>query len=443
MEDESVIKRIQPHNDEAEKSLIGSMIMNNKVIDEVFDIVRKEDFYQPYNAIMFEAIYELYNNKSKIDMIILQNSLIKKNIPENIARDYIKSAVLAVQTSVNAKDYAKIVKDKSILRKLIKISENISNECYMDKENVENILENTEKSIFKFLQLANGSSDILPIKEVVLNVIDQIDKASKNRGQINGIATGFTDLDNKLTGLHPSELILVAARPAMGKTAFVLNIAQYVTTKENIPAVMFSLEMSQEQLVTRLMSLDSMVNSQSIRTGDLQDDDWEKLMESATIIGNSNLIIDDTPGISISELRSKCRKYKQVNKIGLIIIDYLQLMSGSRKNVESRQQEVSEISRSLKALARELNVPIIALSQLSRAADSRTDHRPILSDLRESGAIEQDADVVMFIYRDEYYNKDSEKKNIAEINIAKQRNGSTGTIELIWLGQYTKFANKA
>ena len=265
---------------------------------------------------------------------------------------------------------------------------------------------------------------------------------SKTKGRVTGVATGFTELDYKLTGLHPAELILVAARPAMGKTAFVLNIAQYAAFKDNHAVAMFSLEMSKEQLVTRLMASESMVDSQQMRTGDLRDSDWEKLLEGAALIGNSKLIIDDT-ATTLAEIRSKCRKYKQTYGIELVVIDYLQLMTGSesRRN-ESRQQEISEISRALKVLARELDVPIIALSQLSRAVEARQDHKPMLSDLRESGAIEQDADVVMFLYRDEYYNPDTEKKNLAEVIVAKQRNGSTGSVELVWLGQYTKFANK-
>ena len=266
-------------------------------------------------------------------------------------------------------------------------------------------------------------------------------KAASSAGRVTGIATGFTDLDYKLSGLHPSELIIVAARPAMGKTAFVLNIAQKAAVRDHVPTAIFSLEMSKEQLVTRMMAMEAMVDSQSIRTGDLQETDWEKIMESAGTIGRSPLIIDDTPGITIAELRSKCRRYKQIHGLDLIIIDYLQLMSGGKRS-ESRQQEISEISRSLKALAREMNAPVIALSQLSRRVEERKPAKPMLSDLRESGSIEQDADVVMFIYRDEYYNEDSEKKGIAEIIVDKQRNGSTGSVELVWLGQYTKFGNK-
>ena len=337
------------------------------------------------------------------------------------------------------KYYAEFVYEKSMLRKLIKVNEEIANTCYLGKERVEDIMEDTEKKIFDLVQ-RRGGGDFVPIKQVVLNALDKIEAASKTKGSVTGIPTGFIDLDYKTSGFQPSDLILIAARPSMGKTAFVLNVAQHMAFKVNKTVAVFSLEMSKEQLVNRLLSLESRVDSQSIRTGNLTDDDWGKLIEGAGIIGKSNLIIDDMPGISIADLRSKCRKYKMEMDLGIIIIDYLQLMTGSKKS-ESRQQEISEISRSLKEIARELNVPVVALSQLSRAVESRPDKRPMLSDLRESGAIEQDADVVMFIYRDDYYNKDTDKKNIAEIIIAKQRNGPIGTVELVWLPNYTKFAN--
>ena len=295
-------------------------------------------------------------------------------------------------------------------------------------------MEQTEKSMFQLLQ-RRTTGDYVPIKQVVLNALDKIEKASKSKGTVTGIPTVFIDLDYKLSGFQPSDFILIAARPSMGKTAFVLNIAQYMAFKKNKAVAIFSLEMSKEQLVNRLFSLESQVDAQSLRTGNMKDSDWEKLIEGAGIIGQSKLIIDDTPGISISELRSKCRKYKLEHGLDIIIIDYLQLMTGSvGRSSESRQQEVSDISRQLKGLARELNVPVVSLSQLSRAVESRPDKRPMLSDLRESGAIEQDADVVMFIYRDEYYNKDSEFKKQAEIIIAKQRNGPVGTVNLAWLG---------
>ena len=339
------------------------------------------------------------------------------------------------------KYYAGIVAEKSTLRKLIRLNEEIANTCYAGKEGLEEILETTEKKVFDLVQRRN-TGDFVPIRQVVMNAMDRIEKASRNKGNVTGIPTGFIDLDYKTAGLQPSDLILIAARPSMGKTAFVLNIAQNVAFKQGMTVAMFSLEMSKEQFVNRLFSLESKVDSQHLRTGNLTDAEWESLIESAGVIGKSNLIIDDTPGITIAELRSKCRKYKLEYDLKLIIIDYLQLMSGSGgRSSDSRQQEISDISRSLKALARELQVPVIALSQLSRAVEQRPEHRPMLSDLRESGAIEQDADVVMFLYRDDYYNPDTEKKGIAEVIIAKQRNGPIGTIELVWLPDYTKFAN--
>ena len=385
-------------------------------------------------------LLELYNEGTPVDLITLQDRLREKDVPPEISSlEFAKDLLSSVYTSTNVRQYAQIVYEKSILRKLIKESEETANICYLGKERVDDIMEDTEKRIFSLLQKRN-TGDFVPIKDVVLNALDKIELASKNRGSVTGIPTGFIDLDYKTSGMQPSDLILIAARPSMGKTAFVLNIAQHMAFKNDVTAAIFSLEMSKEQLVNRLFSLESKVDSQSIRTGNLSDDDWAKLIESAGIIGKSNLIIDDTPGISVSELRSKCRKYKLEHNLGIIIIDYLQLMTGSKRS-DSRQQEISDISRSLKEVARELSVPVIALSQLSRAVEQRPDHRPMLSDLRESGAIEQDADVVMFIYRDDYYNKDSEKKNIAEIIIAKQRNGPIGTVELVWLPNYTKFAN--
>ena len=439
--DENFIKRIQPHSEEAEKSVLGSMLMDRDAIVEAEDILVKDDFYQRQYGILFEAMVELYQEGRPVDLITLQDKLKEKDVPEALINlDFFRELVEIVPTSANIRQYAQIVHDKATLRALIKVTEDIGNECYLGKEDTHAILEKTEKDIFGLLQNRNRMSDFVPIQDIVLNSLNAIEEASKMKGRVTGIATGFTELDYKLTGLHPAELILVAARPAMGKTAFVLNIAQYAAFKDNHAVAMFSLEMSKEQLVTRLMASEAMVDSQQIRTGDLRDSDWEKLLEGAALIGNSRLIIDDT-ATTLAEIRSKCRKYKQSYNIEMVVIDYLQLMTGSKKT-DSRQQEISEISRALKVLARELNVPIIALSQLSRAVEARQDHKPMLSDLRESGAIEQDADVVMFLYRDEYYNPDTEKKNLAEVIVAKQRNGATGSIELVWLGQYTKFANK-
>ena len=441
--DEAFIKKVQPNSPEAEQSVIGAMIMDRDAIADVIDIVNADDFYQKQNGILFEAMTELYREGKPVDLVTLQNKLKKKDVPESMkSLEFIRDLLEVVPTSANAKQYATIVREKATLRKLIKVTEDITTECYLGKDDVTEILDHTEKNVFGLLQQASGREEFVPIDKVVLNTLDAIEEAASSAGRVTGIATGFTDLDYKLSGLHPSELIIVAARPAMGKTAFVLNIAQKAAVRDHVPTAIFSLEMSKEQLVTRMMAMEAMVDSQSIRTGDLQETDWEKIMESAGTIGRSPLIIDDTPGITIAELRSKCRRYKQIHGLDLIIIDYLQLMSGSvgGRN-ESRQQEISDISRSLKALARELSVPVIALSQLSRAVEQRPDHRPMLSDLRESGAIEQDADVVMFIYRDDYYNKDTEHVNEAEIIIAKQRNGPIGTVTLTWLPQYTKFAN--
>ena len=440
--EEALIKRVMPHSIEAEQSVVGAMLMDKDAILTAAEIVSGQDFYQTAYGVIFDSMVELFNEGKPVDLVTLQERLKEKDVPPEIASlEFVRDLVSAVPTSANVKYYAQIVADKSMLRKLIKLHDEISNTCYAGKESLEAILETTEKSMFQLLQQRN-TGEYVPIRQVVLNALDKIEKASKSKGTVTGIPTGFIDLDYKLSGLQPSDLILVAARPSMGKTAFVLNIAQYVAFKKDRATAIFSLEMSKEQLVNRLFSLESQVDAQALRTGNMKDSDWEKLIEGAGIIGKSKLIIDDTPGISVSELRSKCRKYKLEHGLDLIIIDYLQLMTGSvGKRSESRQQEISEISRSLKGLARELNVPVIALSQLSRAVESRPDKRPMLSDLRESGAIEQDADVVMFIYRDEYYNKDSEYKKQAEIIIAKQRNGPVGTVHLAWLGEYTKFAN--
>ena len=410
-----------PHSQEAEQSVIGAMIMSRDAIVEASEIITGQDFYQQQYGAVFEAMVELHDEGKAVDLVTLQERLREKNLPPEISdMEFMKDILSSVITSANVKYYAEIVAEKSMLRKLIKTTEEISNACYLGQEKTQDILEVTEKKIFDLIQ--NRGT------------------ASRNQGSVTGIPTGFIDLDYKTSGFQPSDLILVAARPSMGKTAFVLNIAQYMAFHDNVTVAVFSLEMSKEQLVNRLLALESKVDSQNIRTGNLEDEEWAKLIEGANVIGNSNLIIDDKPGISISELRSKCRKYKMEHNLGIIFIDYLQLMTGSGRS-ESRQQEISEISRSLKALARELNVPVVALSQLSRAVEQRPDHRPMLSDLRESGAIEQDADVVMFIYRDDYYNKDSENKNIAEIIIAKQRNGPIGTVNLVWLPNYTKFVN--
>lgn len=438
--EEALIKRILPHSIEAEQSVIGSMILDRDAILVASEILTSEDFYQNQYGVIFSSMVELYNEGKPVDLVTLQNRLREKELPPEVSSmEYVRELMDMVPTSANVKYYANIVSEKAVLRRLIRAAEEVANSCYLENDSTETILEESEKKLFHILQRGMGG-EFVPIQQIVLNAISTIEKASRLKGTVTGIPTGFVDLDYKTSGMHASDLVLIAARPSMGKTAFVLNIAQYMAFRKDVTVAIFSLEMSKEQLVNRLLSMESHVDSQNLRTGNLKDEDWTKLVEGADIIGNSSLIIDDTPGISIAELRSKCRKYKLEQNLGVIMIDYLQLMSGSGRT-DSRQQEISEISRSLKALARELDVPVIALSQLSRAVEQRPDHRPMLSDLRESGAIEQDADVVMFIYRDDYYHKDSEKKDIAEIIIAKQRNGPIGTVELVWLPRYTQFVN--
>ena len=440
--DETIIKRILPHSIDAEKAVIGSMIMDADAVVAASEMITGDDFYQRQYGILFDAMVELYNEGKPVDVLTLQERLKMKDVPEEFSSiEFISELVSSVPTSANVRHYAQTVSDDATLRRLIRVNEEIANTCYQHRESLDEIMNTTEKRIFDVLQ-KKSTDEYVPIKDVVLSVIDKIEAAARHKGTVTGLATGFYDLDYKTSGLQPSDLILIAARPSMGKTAFVLNLAQYMCVRNHVPTAIFSLEMSKDQLVNRILSMESKVDSQSMRTGTLQPADWEKLIESAGVISTAPLIIDDTPGISITELRSKCRKYKLENDLGLVIIDYLQLMTGGSRKQESRQQEISEISRSLKALAREINAPVIALSQLSRACETRPDHRPMLSDLRESGAIEQDADVVMFLYRDDYYNKDTDKKNISEVIIAKQRNGPIGTVELVWLPNYTKFANK-
>lgn len=440
--EENLVKRVLPHSVEAEQTVIGAMILDNDAIAVVENIVRGEDFYHRQYGIIYDAMIELYEEGHPVDLLTLQDRLKEKDVPPEVSSlDYIGELVAAVPISANAKYYAEIVYEKSLLRKLIHASEETANACYAGKDKTENILADTEKKIFQVLN-QRREGDYVPIQEIALTALERIHKASRTKNPVTGIPTGFTDLDRQLAGLQPSDLILLAARPSMGKTAFALNIAQHACFRKEISTIIFSLEMSKEQLVNRLFAMESRVDAQNIRTGNLTDDDWDSLVEGVNTVGRSKLIIDDTPGITVSEMRTKCRKYKLEFGLQLIIIDYLQLMSGSgRRASDNRQQEISEISRSLKALARELECPVIALSQLSRAVESRADHRPMLSDLRESGAIEQDADVVLFLYRDDYYNKDSPSKNICEVIVAKQRNGPIGTVELVWLPNYTKFVN--
>ena len=439
--DDTVIKRIPPHSTEAEKSVVGAMILSKDAIVTASELLVSDDFYSKQYGILFDAMKELYDEGKPVDMVTLQSKLKELDAPDEVASvEFIRDVIAFVPTAANAQHYCQIVANQSVLRKMIKVNQELENMCYQEPDSVDMVLTEAQTKVFNLVKGRNAG-EYVPIRQVVKNAIERIGIAARNDGVVTGIATGFTDLDFKTAGLQPSDLILVAARPSMGKTAFVLNIAQHVCFRDHLAAAIFSLEMSKEQLVNRLLSLESHVDSKKIRNGSVDAKDWEGLIEGASVIGESDLIIDDTPGISIAELSAKCRKYKMEKDIQLVIIDYLQLMSGSGK-VQSTVQEVGEISRSLKALARELNVPVIALSQLSRAPEKRDDHRPMMSDLRDSGAIEQDADVVMFLYRDDYYNHETDKKNIAEVIIAKQRNGPIGTTELVWIPDLTKFANK-
>ena len=443
MAQEDLIGRVMPHSLEAERSVLGSMLIDPDAVEIASEIVKEEDFYARQNGILYRTMLEMSRKGVAIDPVTLQAKLREKNLPPELYSDeLIRELIAMVPSSANIKSYANIVAEKSLLRSMIRANEEIAGSCYAEQEEMETLLDKAERRIFEISQ-RRTASNFVPIRQIVLNAMDRIDEASRIKGNVTGLSTGFTDLDSRTAGLQPADFILIAARPSMGKTALVLNIAEYLTLREDRCVAVFSLEMSREQLVNRMLAMQSHVEAQKIRTGDLSESEWAEVIDSAQKIGESRLIIDDTPAITVAEMRSKCRKYKIEFGLDIVIIDYLQLMSGSGGRNDSRQQEISDISRSLKALARELNVPVVALSQLSRAVESRPNHRPMLSDLRESGAIEQDADLVMFIYRDDYYNEDSEKKGIAEIIIAKQRNGPIGTVELSWQPQLTKFANLA
>lgn len=436
----NLLGKIPPQNIEAEQSVLGSMLLDKELIPGVLEVLKKEDFYREDHAEIFEAIIDLFDKAEPIDIITVSEQLKERGTLDKVGGlEYITNIATGVHTTANAKYYANIVEEKSILRKLIKASSEIMAISYEAAEDVNIILDKAEKSIFDILQKRN-TKGFTHIKDVLVDTFNRLEELYNNKDYVTGVPSGFIDLDYKTSGFQNSDLILIAARPAMGKTAFALNIAQYAAVYKKVPVAIFSLEMSKEQLVNRLLCSEALIDSQKIKTGSLEDDDWDKIALALGPLSEAPIYIDDTPGISVMEIRAKCRRLKLEKNLGLVVIDYLQLMQG-RGRAESRQQEISEISRSLKILAKEINVPVIALSQLSRAPDARTDHRPVLSDLRESGAIEQDADMVIFIYRDDYYNPDTEKKNIAEIIIAKHRNGSTGTVELIWLGQYTKFGN--
>lgn len=440
MENEIGVNRVQPNDTIAEQAVLGSMLVDKDAVISAVEILKSDDFYREDNKEIYAAMFELYSLGKHIDMITLKDQLTLRGTIDKVGgTEYIAMLIDNVPTTSNIESYVKIVEEKSIIRQLIKAANNILKLGYAQTEEVDALVEKAEKDIFDIMQNRN-SKGYASIKEILVSTFDQIEEMFQNKNKVSGLETGFVDLDSKISGLNKSDLLIVAARPAMGKSAFVLNIATFVAKSLKVPTMIFSLEMSKEQMVNRILCSESEVDSMKVKNADLNSEEWLKLGEASGRLSEIPLYIDDTPGLSSAELRAKCRKAKLEKNIGLVIIDYLQLMESKNKS-SSRQQEISEISRSLKILAKELSVPVIALSQLSRATESRVDHRPMLSDLRESGAIEQDADIVMFLHREDYYNADTEKKNVAEVIIAKNRSGSTGTVELAWLGNYTKFAN--
>lgn len=441
MESNELISKVQPNDTIAEQAVLGSMLVDKDAVITAIEILKPLDFYREDNKEIYSAMLELYGLGQQIDMITLSEQLKLRGTLEKVGNtSYIATLIDNVPTTSNIESYVKIVEQKSVLRQLIKVANDIIQMGYSQTEEVDTIIEQTEKMVFDLVQNRN-SRGYSSIKEVLIIAFDMLEKMYQNKNKVSGVESGFIDLDQKISGLNSGALLIVAARPAMGKSAFVLNIANYVAMHDKTPVMVFSLEMSKEEMINRILASEAEVDSMKIKNGnDLTSEDWLKLGQASGRLSNIPLYIDDTPGLTATELRAKCRKAKLEKNIGLVIIDYLQLMESNTKS-PSRQQEISEISRSLKILAKELSVPVIALSQLSRATESRADHKPMLSDLRESGAIEQDADIVMFIHREDYYNPETEKKNVAEIIIAKNRSGSTGSVELAWLGQYTKFAN--
>lgn len=440
MENE-IVNKVQPNDTIAEQAVLGSMLVDKDAVVAAVEVLVPDDFYREDNKEIYAAMMELYGLGKHIDMITLSEQLKLRGTLEKVGdAPYIATLIDNVPTTSNIESYAKIVEEKSVLRKLIKVANDILKLGYSQTEEVDTIIEQTEKRVFDVLQGRN-TKGYASMKEVLVVAFDIIEKMYQNKNKVSGIESGFVDLDQKISGLNPGALIIVAARPAMGKSAFVLNIADFVAQHQKTPVMIFSLEMSKEEIANRILAAEAEVDSMKIKNGnDLTSEDWLKLGQASGKLSEIPLYIDDTPGLSAPELRAKCRKAKLEKNIGLVVIDYMQLMESKTKS-PSRQQEISEISRSLKILAKELAIPVIALSQLSRATESRTDHKPMLSDLRESGAIEQDADIVMFLHREDYYNPETENKNVAEVIIAKNRSGSTGTVELAWLGQYTKFAN--
>ena len=433
--------KIPPHDIEAEQAILGSMLTDKDAVIAAIEVLKEDSFYREDNKLIFGAITNLYSRNEPIDIITVKAELVELGQLDRVGGlEYLVELPERVPTTANVERYIKIVDEKAMLRKLITTSNELIALGFDESENVDNIMDMAEKKVFDLASKKNTKGYTV-MKDILVESFAELERLYNQKGAVTGISTGFIDLDEKTAGLHNSDLIIVAARPAMGKSAFAINLATNAAVQSNVPVVIFNLEMSKEQIGNRILCSEALVDSNKIRTGQIEDEDWMKLAQTLGKISDAPIYIDYTPGISIMEIRAKCRKLKLEKNIGLIVIDYLQLITASGKKNSSREQEISEISRSLKILAKELNVPVIALSQLSRGAEKRDDKRPMLSDLRESGAIEQDADIVMFLYRDDYYNEDTEKKNVAEVILAKHRGGSTGTVELAWLPSYTKFAN--
>ncbi|MCL4439780.1 MAG: replicative DNA helicase [Firmicutes bacterium] len=432
------LEKIPPQNLDAEQSVLGAMLIDKEAVVKAIETLRPQDFYRDANGHIFEAIVNLFDRGEPVDLITLSEELRQVGLLDQVGGvSYVAGLANSVPTSANVEHYARIVEEKSLLRKLISVSTRIAQLGYEAEEEIESLIDRAEQMIFELAQRKTHSS-FVPLKTVLMETFERIEFLHQNKGGITGVPSGFADMDRITSGFQASDLIIVAARPSMGKTAFCLNIAQNACVRKKLPVAVFSLEMSREQLVTRMLCGEAMVDQQKVRTGQLSDEDWQKLTQAAGPLSQAPLYIDDSPGISVVEMRAKCRRLKSEHGLALIVIDYLQLMQGGRKT-ENRQQEISEISRTLKSLARELQVPVIALSQLSRAVEQRQDKKPMMSDLRESGSLEQDADLVMFIYRDEYYNPDTDRRSRADIIIAKQRNGPVGTVELGFFKEFTKF----
>lgn len=437
-----MLERVPPQNIEAEQSVLGAMLLEREAIFRVMEFLKPEDFYRDNHRIIFEIILELAETGQPVDLITVTNLLRDKGELEKIGGvTYVATLANLVPTAANAEYYARIVEEKALSRALISVTTRISARGYEGSENPDELLDDAERSIIELAQ-RRSTDGFIPIKDVLIRTFEDLEQVYNNRGKIAGVPTGFIELDKITNGFQPGDLAILAARPSMGKTAFAILCGQYAALKQQIPVAIFSLEMTKEQLVQRMLCSEAMVDAHKVRTGNIADEDWSKLSEAARHLSRAPIYLDDTGAATVREVRSKCRRLKVEKGLGLVVIDYLQLMSGG-KRVENRQQEIADISRKLKGLAKELHVPILALSQLSRAVESRTDKRPMMSDLRDSGSIEQDADIVMFIYRDDYYNPDSEKKGIAEIIIAKQRNGSVGIVELGFFKEFVKFVNLA